>query len=273
MEEVIESIIFNTQLYKKNSITELLTHGSVMIYGDIRTHISEFTKRKLIYCKDCKKELVFIPDTPRLFNEETWNTDHHYIEDRSEIVAKKYRCSADPLHIYYFIFRITDKELVKIAEYPSVADKLDLGKYTKILDKSKLTELGQVSILESHGFNVASFLYYRRIFEYIIMKVFYENFPQLNIEEADFKLKSMKEKVEILNSHLPNYVTENKHIYSVLSEGVHELTDDECSQYLPVVKAIVLYFLDEFCENEERKLKKSEFAKELNKINSELNSP
>ena len=47
---------------------------------------------------------------------------------------------------------------------------------------------------------------------------------------------------------LPEFLVENKALYGILSNGIHELTEDECKEYFPTVKLGVELILDEKLE-------------------------
>jgi hypothetical protein len=55
----------------------------------------------------------------------------------------------------------------------------------------------------------------------------------------------MSEKIGFLRSHLPPFVVENHKIYSILSLAVHELSEERCLQFFPVIKASIVVMLDE----------------------------
>ena len=70
----------------------------------------------------------------------------------------------------------------------------------------------------------------------------------------------MAEKIEILQSELPTFLVENKSIYSILSKGIHELSEQECLAAFPAVKVGIEIVLDTRLE-EANRLKKLEEAK------------
>lgn len=59
-------------------------------------------------------------------------------------------------------------------------------------------------------------------------------------------------------------------MYGVLSKGVHELDEDECRKYLPIVKTIIFFSLDEAVEKRNKEIRKAEMAKKLADANSKL---
>ncbi len=53
---------------------------------------------------------------------------------------------------------------------------------------------------------------------------------------SEFATKHMDEKISLLQDHLPPFLVKNKKIYSILSLGIHELEEDECRSFFPVLR-------------------------------------
>lgn len=68
--------------------------------------------------------------------------------------------------------------------------------------------------------------------------------------------KRMEDKIDYVKDNLPDYFNENSHIYGILSKGVHELEENECQKYLPLLKAIIIYALDEAADRRSKELRK-----------------
>jgi hypothetical protein len=58
----------------------------------------------------------------------------------------------------------------------------------------------------------------------------------------------MEEKIVLLRSHLPAFLLKNKSIYSILSNGIHELTESECLSYFEPLRVGIALILDERME-------------------------
>ena len=71
----------------------------------------------------------------------------------------------------------------------------------------------------------------------------------------------MAEKVTFLKGHLPSFLVKNSKIYSILSVGLHELTEEECLAFFSVLRQSTVVIL------EEDKIKREELdrQKELEK--------
>lgn len=49
----------------------------------------------------------------------------------------------------------------------------------------------------------------------------------------------MVERIKMLQGYLPDVLIKNTTIYGILSKGIHELSEEECREYFPVVKECI----------------------------------
>ncbi|GFD75677.1 hypothetical protein KUL113_50970 [Tenacibaculum sp. KUL113] len=68
------------------------------------------------------------------------------------------------------------------------------------------------------------------------------------MDEETYKRARMNEKIEMLSAELPEFIVENKSMYSILSKGIHELSENECLKAFPIVKVGIEIILDEKIE-------------------------
>ncbi len=269
----IKEIIFESALYSKwkNEI-QIDEEGELKDF-ELDYLISNFDERVDVYCTECEAKRIFAPDRGRYDVGIVGNSNYPLTTLKNKpSLYKTFRCSAHREHQIIFGFYVDGENLVKIAEYPSKYDSVidNFNKYKKILRKEKLKELAKASQLESYGYAIAAFLYYRRIFEDIILQTFNNSDIKDKIEEADFQKKRMEDKIDYVKKFLPDYFNENSHMYGILSKGVHELEEYECQNYLPIVKAIILYSLDEAVDKRNKEIRKEELARQLKEINTKL---
>ena len=141
--------------------------------------------------------------------------------------------------------------LSKVGQYPSVAD-FHIGqvhKYDKVLPKEKMREFTKAIGLAANGVGIGSFVYLRRIFEHLVFEakdVAKGANPDFN--EDSFISARMNERIQMLSDYLPDFLVENHNIYSILSKGVHELSEEECKKYFTVLKESIEIILDEKLE-------------------------
>jgi len=172
----------------------------------------------------------------------------------------------------FVVFR--NREIVmKIGQWPSSADLqfAEIGKkYDKVLPAEDLKNLKKAIGLVSHGAGAGSFVYLRRIFEKLILETYENNASAAKINESDFKKQRMMDKVETLKAFLPSQLVEMKGIYSILSEGVHELTEEECLRYFAPIKLSIELILDQKIEEARKSEKDAMVKKQLQSIRQEI---
>ncbi|UOR07424.1 hypothetical protein MUN82_10065 [Hymenobacter aerilatus] len=238
-------------------------------------------KRQDLYCPYCQRETVFSPNPRRekkdnspyapssdiyTFSDFKEKFDFRYFHNgkRFEI---SYKCTREQYldHIIYFQMIITDSAIMKIGQYPSIADlgAQDIKIYESVLPKNYYRELSKAIGLFSHGIGIGSFVYMRRIFEQLIFDTYDEYKSDINIEYEDFKKMKMNNKIEILNSFLPKSLVERKALYGVLSKGIHELDEDICRDSFPIIRAGIEFILDEKIRQIEQKRKEEKFNKDF----------
>lgn len=183
------------------------------------------------------------------------------------IIIINFICARDPSHQLDFIFTTKNNIIQKIGQYPSIADLIfpEIEKYKTILAKEDLKEFKRAIGLVSHGIGIGSFVYLRRIFEKLI-KNSHDNAKQTKGEKWDeekYKKSSVDKQIEILKDFLPEFMVEHKKLYSILSKGIHELSEEECLKYFDTVKVGIELILDEKLEEESRKDKIKEATKKL----------
>jgi hypothetical protein len=182
------------------------------------------------------------------------------------------QCSRNGSHTLRFFFRVHNKCLLKIGQFPSIADLSlhELRPYSKILGQDKYRELTRAVGLVAHGVGIGAFVYLRRIFEELIEQARQEALRGGQWADEDFEKKRMIEKIESLKGFLPPFLVENKPIYGILSLGIHELSEQDCLEYFEPVKLSILMILDQKLEEQERKKRESEVKQAISKISSKV---
>lgn len=271
----LNSIIIDSSLYAKwENNVKILDEDDEENDYTIDYLISNYEERVELYCAQCKSKRIFAPDKG-VYKDSIHVVNQHYpnikIENKPSLY-KTFRCSASSAHFILFGFLVHDNEIIKVAEYPSKYEMVQdiLNKYKHILPKEKISELAKASQLESYGYSIAAFLYYRRIFEIIIFKTFQNASITNKISEIDFRNRRMDDKLKYVDEYLPNYFKENSQMYGTLSKAVHELEEEECREYLPIVQAILFYSLDEAVDKRNHDLRKQELSKKLKDINTKI---
>lgn len=185
--------------------------------------------------------------------------------------AVNFNCQRDNDHVYTFFFDLRDGLLRKVGQMPSLEDisGADLEKYRKALDKQHFSDLRRAGGLASHGVGIGAFVYLRRIFEKLIFD-HHKQFAETNGPIENFESLRMLEKVEALSGVLPEAALEFKQVYSILSKGVHELDEETCKTYFPVVKAIIISILEEDLQKKAKAEAAASARKAMQQIMSDL---
>ncbi len=114
-----------------------------------------------------------------------------------------------------------------------------------------------------------SFLYLRRVLEFIVEKMHKECLNQNDWDEKQYEQKRFNERIKMLEKYkkckiIPDELDKfREKLYGVLSKGVHEITDNKCKELFPSLRVAIDIIL-----NEEVKRKKN--AEELSKLEKEL---
>ncbi len=200
-----------------------------------------------------------------------------------EYFTKTVHCLHDENHKFTLIYNLSLEDgnlsLQKIGQDPSSVDlhnrKLD-KRYSKYKNyKIVRNDLNKALICYHKNFSIGGFLYLRRVLEYIVEDKYInvkENLDQSKQSQFESHNIKFREKIEILKEYLPDYLSENKHIYSVLSKGVHSLTEEDCNKYFNIVENSIYIIIEEELELQEKEKRRKTTEKLLNGINSEINN-
>lgn len=148
-------------------------------------------------------------------------------------------------------------KVAKIGQWPSLTDfELgDLSRFEEGMTRAQRKEFVRGINSAAHGFSVAACVYFRRVFESVLMDARRE-YMQTNQLRAwpDFDKARTDERIRMLRGYLPEFMIEHPQLYSILSLGVHELTEQECAEELPMLRqAIELIMEDRVTEARKRK--------------------
>jgi hypothetical protein len=179
-------------------------------------------------------------------------------------------CQQNTSHKYLFSFVYRNHELIKFGQIPSLEDiaGADIRKYETVLRDGYFGELKRATGLASHGIGIGSFVYLRRIFE----KLIEDHRPKTESVEdaAEFNRLRMDDKIKTLKSALPTALVANRATYSILSKGIHELDEETCRKYFPVVRAAIIQILEQDFQARERQKAEADLESEIAKIAGQL---
>lgn len=258
------------ELEERNLILELGLYKTIEIDPLLKDSLIKFLSRDSMihrpdesvifdsFCPQCKKESTFtdlykmseISSTnmqPIINRARERNLFFPVDSDLSErVYIKEYVCSRNNKHIHSFYFLFNGNNLTKIGQTLShthlfAAETKKYRKYFPDIQKELFTSMK----LFSEGFGVAAILYLRRIFEKLINNAAQEHINAHPQDAETLKNARMVGRIEILHDKLPNFLVQNKSMYSILSLAVHELEEDLCLEAYPFIKDSILMILDQ----------------------------
>lgn len=183
---------------------------------------------------------------------EEWKWINWQIADTTRLMKLEYICSMNEEHYLDYIVLATDKSMMKIGQYPSIADMTfsELDAYKHVISKEDRKELGTAIGLFASGVGAGSYVYLRRILERLVYQA--KEAAADAIDNEMFEQARVAEKIKMLEGYLPDILVKNTTIYGILSKGIHELSEEECRKYFPVVKECIYQILGMW-ESERRK--------------------
>lgn len=233
------------------------------------------------FCTKCRRDSTFqvvAPEKPAGFTRnharEKLIKSHGGTPELPQLLSDIYRvharCTRVNAHCQDFLFFIDQRPVTdeagksytvstiqKVGQQPSFAD-LHISKnkkYASVLTKSQLRELNCAIGLASHDVGVGSYVYLRRVFEALIEDAHVEAMSDNGWNEVAYTQSRMAEKIALLKSHLPPFLVEHPKMYSLLSKGIHELSEEDCLFNFETLRIGIELILDEKLERRERERK------------------
>ncbi|MFP3455437.1 short-chain dehydrogenase [Psychrobacter sp. 4Dc] len=249
MDFSLEAFLFDTPLYTKITIKDLkdAEFKALITNQDARNDIDGYNPFR-------KTQTTF--ETIRTLGH-LFNPSNHYLLHGGfgefQIRCKRY----GNILRYYCLYDAIESTLMKVGQYPSVATihLHEIKQYKKLLSTEKMKEITRAIGLAANGVGIGSFVYLRRVFEYLIQQAYQEAIENKSISEGDFQRARMDGKIELLKAYLPTFLVDHKELYSILSLGIHELDENTCLENFDTLKVGIEIILDEQLEALKKKEK------------------
>lgn len=221
------------------------------------------------YCLDCSRMSVFHSKVDDVDNRKFV---FYSVPGRHILFEHIFRCARDKSHVMYFYFLIHNNTITKIGQYPSISDivTIDIQKYRKVLGNDQYSEFSRAIGLTTHGIGIGAFVYLRRIFENLIEEVHQVQKGTAGWDETTYQKSRMEEKIVLLKNSLPEFLVNNKSLYSILSKGIHELREAECLKAFPTTKLGIELILDEKLEKLAREKKIKQASNDISALTQEI---
>ncbi len=255
------------KIFKKDQGTNIAVvdeeeYIKFFIYSGIR--LLQSNRKIIAKCKECDRELSFD------FEVEIKNTSYMsgshvlYLDEKSILKVKsgeifnknilfenlpKYQsfdleylfsCSHRPEHKYNMNVKVELKKdtfiVTKYGSYPSILDikGFEFSKYSKFLNTIDAeNDFKQSELSYAQNFTVGAYAYLRRVFEKMV------NYYLDNLEEKK-EYTNMDEKLKAIRDRFEGKIRDQRtNIYSIVSLGIHELSEEECKVYYEFLKGII----------------------------------
>lgn len=251
----IQQFLFEVPLYDVSSISDAQVESLVRHGFTVDGH-----------CPDCGRSSTFRA-SPRNMTEDEYG--NYILGEKDWAGELTIRCSRDRDHSIEFNLLIINAQIQKVGQYPSFADIAndESKQFSTVLDKGDANELHKAIGLAAHGVGIGAYVYIRRIFERLIHRRFEELKDANGWDEADFMQKRMTERIEFLRGHLPSFLVDNKRPYSIVSLGIHELSEQECLAFFEILRHSVIFILEEDRQAKERATLKTNVEKAIAQYN------
>ena len=196
--------------------------------------------------------------------DKTWTWTNDSIKNDTRLMVFKFSCAMDRSHHMDYVVITHENRMKKIGQYPSVADLSlpELKEYRKVMTKEDEKEFKRAIGLYAFGIGVGSFVYLRRIFERIIDVASKKAITDGKIKSEEFRNAHVGEKIKMLSEYLPKVLVNNTVFYGIISKGIHELSEEECLAFFPVLQSFIIMTLRQWekvrrDQEEEEKISKS----------------
>lgn len=290
-DNVFANFLINKGLYDKIDITEEnLSQLLDLIGGKVNI---------VVFCPSCNEDRVFhgtaIPyysktqqgvnnvnldkcisniRTNALFESADHSFSHiiKFLVDDIHILVFKYSCSMESTHRLDYVVIFEGNTMKKIGQFPSVADLTfhELKEFKRVIVKRDEEELKRAIGLYAHGIGIGSFVYLRRIVERIIISKGNEAIKAGKIKQDEFEKARVKDRIEMLKEYLPAVLVDNPIFYSIVSKGIHELSEEDCINYFPILESFIFLVLRQMEKTRKDKEDESAISQSLGKIYGEI---
>jgi len=223
------------------------------------------------YCIHCKQQSTFREVRSPSGSGSGMSVPENKIYLGQRIFSLTFKCQRDTKHSYMYFLQVYREAIQKIGQTPSMADiaSAEIERFRSVIDQVYLRELKTAIGLFSHGVGIGSFVYLRRIFEKLISDE--RDAARREGETLEgFEGLRLEDKIAALKNRLPPALVRHKSAYGVLSAGIHELKEETCLRYFPVLRAVIELTLEDHLSQKMKKDAATALDRELQKANQEV---
>ncbi len=213
-----------------------------------------------------------MPPPGGFVEERKWNWTNWQTEKATRIMVFSYVCAMDASHHIDYIVLANNSSMKKIGQFPSVADLAfsGLDEFKKDIDKESMREFRRAIGLYAQGIGVGSYVYLRRIFERILDVAKQEAEEENTVDMSHYNSMRVTEKIQLLKEYLPDIISTNPVIYGILSKGIHELSEEDCITYFPVLQEAIIMVLNQWAHKRKEREALKRIGTSISSIATEL---
>lgn len=168
--------------------------------------------------------------------------------EHGHIVEFTYVCPTCKKQLYIALYH-NGQDVIKISQYPSLYDisRDELKQYKKndLIAEESFNQIYKADICASENYFVAAYTYMRRVYEDLLLSVFQQHGNEIDLTVDEFKKLGGQEKIKTTRQYLAIDEGIYGPLYAILSGGIHEYTEEECSEYYRFLKLVLLDILRE----------------------------
>ena len=215
-----------------------------------------------------------MPNTSQKPVQQTWSWRTVDADNETRLLTFPFVCTMNPSHRLDYLVITESNLLIKIGQWPSVADLSfsELDEFKKVIDEESRKELRRAIGLHAQGIGVGSYVYLRRIFERILDEAKTEAEQDGTIDLSDYDGMKVVDRIRLLKNYLPKMINDNRVFYGIVSKGIHELSEDECISYFPVLKEAIIMILRQWAQKKQEQEDAKKLSASLSKIATQVNS-
>jgi len=298
MENVFGNFLLNSGLYEKHEINaENISDLIALLDGDIKidSYCTECDEKRIFSCDPIiyqftddsggwrevslaravdefqtwsYSEATPVPDGQNA--EEDWKWQFDPFGEFARVLIFKYYCSLDDEHCLDYVVIANNNEMMKIGQYPSVADLSfpELKQYGKVASQEDMKELKRSIGLFAQGIGIGAYTYLRRIIERLIDEAGTEAIAEGSFTKEEYDRGRVADRIKLLEGYLPDLLVSNPVIYGILSRGIHELSEEKCLEYFPIIRECITTILEQREELRKKKESKKRIESAISKITS-----
>ena len=132
-----------------------------------------------------------------------------------------------------------------------------------MLSKDLYSDLARGIGLASHDVGIGAYVYLRRVFERLVELAHVAAMKDTGWDEDSYIRMRMTDKVSALKNHLPSFLVSHPEMYSLLSKGLHELSEEECLAHFSALRVGIELILDQKIEEDARAQKIAQASKAI----------